>query len=352
MSDKSQQTEKPTQRRKLKAREEGQFVSSRDFISSVQFVGFLMMTGAYGAVWFRECREALAQYLSGVAQQTITVATVQNLFIFLIARNVKPLLVAGGVMVMGTIGFHLASTGMGFSFKRLAPSASKFNPVKRLKDTYSQSFMSAASALALLVVFIAALYWLIDTRLQSVILLSMTDFEAGLGSVANMSLDLLWKGAYILFLMGTIDFVRQFRRHSQSLKMSKQEIKDEMKETDGNPLVKMRLRRLQRELRRNRMMKDVQTATAVIVNPTHYAVALLYEHGKFAAPRVVAKGRGFIALKIKEIARQHHVPIVENPPLARTIYKSVKISQEIPPALYRAVAEVLAYVHRIRNSMY
>lgn len=351
MADKSQQTEQPTQRRKLKAREEGQFVTSRDFIGSLQFVGFLMMTGAYGAVWFRECREALAQYLSGVAQQSLSVETVQNLFVFLIARNVKPLLVAGGAMVAGTMGVHLASTGMGFSFKRLAPSASKFNPVKRLKDTYSQSFMSSLSALALLVVFIGALYWLIDKRLQSVILLSMTDFEAGLGAVADMSLDLMWKGAYILFFMGAVDFAKQFKRHTQSLRMSKQEIRDEMKETDGNPLVKMRLRRMQRELRRNRMMKDVETATAVIVNPTHYAVALLYEHGKFAAPRVVAKGRGFIALKIKEIARKNGVPIVENPPLARTIYKSVKISQEIPPALYRAVAEVLAYVHKIRNGL-
>jgi flagellar biosynthetic protein FlhB len=352
MADKSQQTEKPTQRRKLKAREEGQWVSSRDFISSVQFVAFLMMTGAYGAVWFRECREALAQHLSGVAQQSITIETVQNIFIFLMARNVKPLLVMGGAMVVATVGFHMASTGMGFSFKRLTPSASKFNPVKKLKDTYSQSFMSALSALALLVVFMGALYWLIDTRLQSVILLSMTDFESGLSAVAKMSLDLLWKGASILFVMGVIDFARQFKRHMQSLKMSKQEIKDEMKETDGNPLIKMRIRRLQRELRRNRMMKDVETATAVVVNPTHYAVALLYEHGKSSAPRVVAKGRGFMALKIKEIARQHGVPIVENPPLARTIYKAVKISQEIPPALYRAVAEVLAYVHRMRNAMY
>lgn len=351
MADKSQQTEQPTQRRKQKAREEGQFVTSRDFIGSLQFVGFLMMTGAYGAVWFRECRESLAQFLSGVAQQPLSIQEVQNIFIFLIARNVKPLLVAGGVMVMGTVGVHLASTGMGFSFKRLAPSASKLNPVKRLKDTYSQSFMSSLSALALLVVFIGALYWLINKRLESVILLSMTDFEAGLGAVADMSLDLLWKGAYILFFMGAVDFARQFKRHTQSLRMSKQEIKDEMKETDGNPLVKMRMRRLQRELRRNRMMKDVETATAVIVNPTHYAVALLYEHGKFAAPRVVAKGRGFIALKIKEIAKKNNVPVIENPPLARTLYKAVKVSQEIPPALYRAVAEVLAYVHKIRNGL-
>lgn len=351
MADKSQQTEQPTQRRKQKAREEGQFVTSRDFIGSLQFVGFLMMTGAYGAVWFRECRESLAQFLSGVAQQPLSIQEVQNIFIFLIARNVKPLLVAGGVMVMGTVGVHLASTGMGFSFKRLAPSGSKLNPVKRLKDTYSQSFMSSLSALALLVVFIGALYWLINKRLESVILLSMTDFEAGLGAVADMSLDLLWKGAYILFFMGAVDFARQFKRHTQSLRMSKQEIKDEMKETDGNPLVKMRMRRLQRELRRNRMMKDVETATAVIVNPTHYAVALLYEHGKFAAPRVVAKGRGFIALKIKEIAKKNNVPVIENPPLARTLYKAVKVSQEIPPALYRAVAEVLAYVHKIRNGL-
>jgi flagellar biosynthetic protein FlhB len=147
-----------------------------------------------------------------------------------------------------------------------------------------------------------------------------------------------------------VDYGRALRRHTQQLKMTKQEVRDEMKDTDGNPMVKMRIRRLQREMRRNRMMKDVESATAVIVNPTHVAVALRYDHGSSGAPVVVGKGRGFIALKMREVAEKAGVPIVENIPLARALYKATELRQEIPPALYRAVAEVLAYVYRLTHS--
>jgi flagellar biosynthetic protein FlhB len=132
--------------------------------------------------------------------------------------------------------------------------------------------------------------------------------------------------------------------------MTKQEVRDEMKETDVNPQIKMRIRRLQRDARRRRMMDEVKTATAVVVNPTHYAVAIRYQHDLMSAPVVVAKGKNYLALRIRARALEHQVPLIENPPLAQALYKSVDVGQQIPPHLYRAVAEILAYIYRLMGA--
>jgi len=342
-------TEQPTQKRSLKAREKGQFVTSRELITSAQFITFLWILSAWGGTWLRGVMEAMALQLAEAAEQTVTVSSVHNIFITMSARYLAPLLIAGFLLVLGTIAAQLISTGMGFSLNRLAPDMTKFNPVSRLSNVAKQGIPSTLSALLLLVLFGAMMYWLVVNRLRPVVLLSLTDVSSGLGAAREMVMDLLWKGASVLLLMGLVDYARQFRRHFQGLKMSKQEVRDEMKDSDGNPLIKMRLRRLQREMRRLRMFKDVETATAVVVNPTHYAVAMRYDHGSSPAPRVVAKGRGLIALRIKEIAARHQVPIIETPPLARALYKAVELRQEIPHEFYRAVAEVLAYVYRLTN---
>ena len=131
--------------------------------------------------------------------------------------------------------------------------------------------------------------------------------------------------------------------------MSKQEIRQEMKETDGNPQMKSRVRRIQRDLARRNMMKEIPKATAVIVNPTHYAVAILYDMDAMAAPKVIAKGQNYLAMRIRQIALEHQVPIVENQPLAQALYKSADVGQEIPAHLYRAVAEILAYIYKLMN---
>jgi flagellar biosynthetic protein FlhB len=141
--------------------------------------------------------------------------------------------------------------------------------------------------------------------------------------------------------------VRGRGKYRNQLKMSKQDLRDESKETDGNPQIKARVRRIQRDMRRKNMMREVATATAVVVNPTHYAVALRYEQGAMAAPLVVAKGKNYLAARIRQRAIENQVPIIENPPLAQALYKSVDVGQEIPAHLYRAVAEILAYIFKL-----
>jgi len=160
---------------------------------------------------------------------------------------------------------------------------------------------------------------------------------------------LLWKAAGVFLIFGCVDLFRQQRRYRKDLRMSKQEIRDELKESEGNPQIKSRIRRIQRDRLRHKMMQEVPKATAVIVNPTHYAVALRYAMDSMATPVVVAKGKNFLAQRIRQCALEHQVPIIENPPVAQALYRSVEVGQEIPAHLYRAVAEILAYVYKLMN---
>ena len=160
---------------------------------------------------------------------------------------------------------------------------------------------------------------------------------------------LLWKGVLLFLVLGILDWIRQRRRFEKQMRMSKQEVREEFKESEGNPQVKQRIRRIQRDLSRRRMLKEVPNATAVIVNPTHYSVALRYDMNSGGAPTVVAKGKNYLARRIREIAQEHNVPIVENQPLAQALYKNAEVGQEIPASLYRALAEILAYIYRLMN---
>jgi len=165
--------------------------------------------------------------------------------------------------------------------------------------------------------------------------------------VGNSMISLLWRGAGLFLVFGLIDLARQRRRYKQDLRMSRQEVREEFKESESNPQMKMRIRRLMRDRIRRNMMKEVPTATAVIVNPTHYAVAIRYQLDWTTAPKVVAKGKNYLALRIRERALENQVPLIENPPLAQALYKSAEVGQEIPAHLYRAVAEILAYIYRL-----
>jgi flagellar biosynthesis protein FlhB len=153
----------------------------------------------------------------------------------------------------------------------------------------------------------------------------------------------------VFLVFGLVDAMRQKQRYEKDLRMSRHEMRAESKESEGNPQMKQRIRRMQRDLLRRQMMKEVPTATAVIMNPTHYAVALRYQSDSMAAPMVVAKGKNYLALRIRAKAVEHQIPVIENPPLAQALYRSAAVGQEIPAHLYRAVAEILAYLYRLMH---
>ena len=175
----------------------------------------------------------------------------------------------------------------------------------------------------------------------------MMSIAGAAATTGHLLSDALRRASYVLVMLGLLLLVRERARYSKRLRMSKQEIRDEARESDGSPQTKARVKRLQRDMRRKNMMKNVATATAIIVNPTHYAVAIKYEQGSMAAPTVVAKGKNFLAARIRKRALENLIPIIENPPLAQTLYKSVEVGQEIPAHLYRAVAEILAYIFKL-----
>ncbi|MBI4873296.1 MAG: EscU/YscU/HrcU family type III secretion system export apparatus switch protein [Acidobacteria bacterium] len=349
MADTGGKTEKATPRRLEKAREDGQFASSREFVSAAQFLTFAAIFTWCGAAWFQELRSASRLLFEQAFAPDFGVTQVVRIAAVVLGRVFLPLGLAAAALMAVSLGFQMAVTRLGFSFKRLAPSGDKFDPLKKLRELPAQNLPALVQAACMLVFFAFAVYWIVGRNLDVLLTLPRYGLPTGLRHVSESIRQLLWRGGAILLLFGILDLVRQKRRHSKGLKMSKQEIKEEVKESEGDPQIKMRIRRLQRDLLRRGMMKKVPTATAVIVNPTHFAVAIRYQHDEMSTPVVVAKGKNYLALRIRKVAAAHEIPIVENPPLAQGLYKAVEVGQEIPPQFYKAVAEILAYIYRLMH---
>ena len=349
MADKSGKTEQPTQQRLKKAREQGQFPAAKEFVSALQFMVFLLLLGAGGAGWFAQFRQTARSILRLAFQAELLPEDLIHVAWQLLWRNLLPMALAGVGVSFATVAFRLATTQFGISFKKLMPDAARFNPLAKLQDLPKQNLPSLAQAMVLLPVFLWAVWVVARDKLDTFLVLPLQSAETGFRLIATSLMDLFWKAAGLFLVFGCLDLARQLRRHKADLRMSKQEIREEMKDVEGNPHMKARIRRLQRDRVRKQMMKEVPKATAVVVNPTHFAVAIRYHMDSMAAPLVVAKGKNYLALRIKQKAMEHEVPIIENPPLAQALYKSVEIGQEIPPHLYRAVAEVLAYIFKLMN---
>jgi flagellar biosynthesis protein FlhB len=347
--DNGQRTEEPTPKRLDKARREGQFPTAREFVSALQFLAFVAVLEVWGGRWFQELRQATRQALAAAFVGDLPAAQAVDLGRHLLARFLLLLAPAAGVLLLATLGAQLAVTRMGVSLKRLAPDLKRLNPLARLRELPRQNVPALLRALVMLPLFGMAVYAIVRDNLFAYLALPLRGVEDGFRQACRSLDTLLWKAAGAFLVFGCVDLLRQKRRYRRDLRMSKQEIRDEVKETEGNPQIKAHIRRIQRERLRRRMMQEVPKATAVIVNPTHYAVALRYALDSTAAPVVVAKGKNYLAQRIRQRALEHQVPIIENPPLAQALYRSVEVGQEIPAHLYRAVAEILAYVYRLMH---
>lgn len=350
MNPSGEKTEQATPRRLIKARKEGQFASSHDFVSGLQFTVFVILIAQTGPKLLATLKEVTRELFVEAFRGDLGPATLIGILHEALSRGLTPLLYASGILLVTAFAFQLSSTGFSFSLSRMAPKSSNFDVFSKLKSLPQKGMVSAIQAVALLGVFGATIYWIITKSGERLLLIPLSSFQTGLETLRTLCMDLLWKAAALFLLFGFVDFFRQKRKFSKQMRMSKQDIRDEVKESDGNPQTKMRIRRLQRDVRRRRMMDEVKTATAVIVNPTHYAVAIRYHHDTMAAPLVVAKGKNYLALRIRARALQFDIPLIENPPLAQALYKSVDVGQHVPPHLYRAVAEILAYIYRLMGS--
>jgi flagellar biosynthetic protein FlhB len=344
MADRSQQTEKATPHRLKKAREKGDFPAAREFVAAFQFLGLVIVGAAWFPAWFGQVENAMRM---GIRAAFFRDADVTGIFTAMSRETLLPLAALGAVLMALTAGLQLASNGMGFSTAKLAPDFTRLNPVARLKETAAANVGQLFQALITMPLMLWLVWSLVREKLPEILRLPLVPVAPGASAAGELIHGAMRRSAWALAAFGAVMLVRDRRRWQSRLRMSKQEIRDEAKEIDGNPQIKARIRRLQRDMRRRHMMRDVPTATAVIVNPTHYAVALRYEQGTMAAPTVVAKGRNYLAARIRQRAIGSEVPIIENPPLAQALYKSVEVGQDIPPYLYRAVAEILAYVFRV-----
>jgi flagellar biosynthetic protein FlhB len=255
-----------------------------------------------------------------------------------------------GLLVLAAIAGNVIQHRLVWSADSLKPKFSKISPLAGLKRLFSVqavvNFVKGLVKIALLGAVMLALLWPQRHRLDTLV---QTDILASLLLTRSLALDMLGAVVAILFLVAALDYLHQYRQWFERQKMSMRELKEEFKQTEGDPMIKGKIRQLRQQRMRKRMMAAVPKASVVITNPTHYAIALQYEKG-MEAPICVAKGTDLMALKIKEIAAKHSVPIVENPPLARALHATVEIDEEIPTAHYKAVAEVIGYVMKLRRA--
>ena len=349
MADSGQKTEQPTQRRVKKARDEGNFPSARVFVNALQFLAFVAMAHSWGPVWVKAIHRNLAVLLNHASTARMDAMFIVYMSLDLARQTLFPLLLLGAVLMAVTLAAQFFVTRLGVSLHKLTPDFKRLNPMTRIKELPRQNIPAFLQAVVMLPVFGAVVYYLVRDNFDELLTLPLNSVVAGAARVGVTLESLLWKASFLFVVFGLVDLFRQKRRYQQDLKMSKQEIRDELKEVEGSPLMKARIRRIRRDLARRRMMQEVPKATAVIVNPTHFAVALQYTMNSQGAPKVVAKGKNYLALRIRQKAIDAGVPLIENPPLAQALYKSVDVGQEIPAQFYRAVAEILAYVYRLMN---
>lgn len=338
-------TEKATPRRQEKAREDGRVVSSRYFITAIQFtvawylVSHVSGDGIAGILYFRK--------LLRIVFDTARMDDADLISRFGIRELLMKICLAGAIVPFAGLAAQLACTQGYVGLKNFGSGLKRLNPVEKLGGALREGFKASGYGVISLIVF-GIVFWMLGARVMGnsglAMRLGVQQQILLFWGVAGNSLKFVF---WFVLLVGLFDLVSTIRKYQNELKMTKQEIKDEYKETNGNPEIKSRMRRIMREFAGKRMMQKVPKASVVITNPTHYAIAIEYRPEEMSVPVVVAKGVDHMALRIRKIAIQAQIPIVENPPLAQALYKAVEPGQEIPLHLYRAVAEVLAYVYRI-----
>ena len=344
-------TEQPTQRRREEARAQGQFAYSHELIN-----GMLLIAGTVGIWW---CGVNLAAGLRHEIQSGLRIPRVE-----LAVDDVPALLtgVAGrGLQLIGgllltifaaSLGASLAQAGFHINSESLGPKWEKLNPAENWHRIFStEGLLKGGLALAKVGMIGVSAWWVLSDQGQQIAMLGNGVLAESVGTAWGIAIELLIVASAVMLTIGAADFGWQWFRNEKAMRMSREELKREQKDNEGNPQVQAKRRQRAREMAsQRRMLDEVPKATLIITNPTHLAIALRYQHGVTAAPVVIAKGRDQFALQIVARARRHGVPVVERKPVARALFKMVKVGQEIPQILFVAVSEVLSYVYRLRGT--
>jgi flagellar biosynthetic protein FlhB len=346
--DAGDKTEAPTPRRRIEAREQGNIARSHDLSSAVLMLGMLVMLNWYGQGLVLALRGVMDRMLSPTSMRDFDPNNAAHSFataIMQVGGALAPIFI-GAVLLMVVI--NVAQVGLNFSTKRLQPNLAALNPLRGAGKMFKgQNWVQLLMNLMKLFLVGYVAYGAVSGRIGEIAMAQALDFKQIFNLGATLVYSIGIRIATVLLVLAILDYIYQRFRIEKELKMTKQEVKEEMRRMEGDPKIKQRRRQIAMQQKVQRLKKDVPTADVVVTNPTHYAVALKYDPDGMISPKVVAKGQDFLALRIREIAAESGVPILERPPLARSLYRLVEVGQEIPEQFYAAVAEILAYVYEL-----
>lgn len=351
-ADSGDKTEKATPKKRRKAREEGQVLQSREMTSAIVLLFLFITIRIAGSFMYEQIYENFGIFFSDYhnVPDLFSIKGITKLSINMILRFVKIVAPIFLVALITGIASGYAQVGFLFTTKTLAFKFNKLNPLNGFKKIFSIRSLTELVKSILKIVIIGYIgYSYLTGEAKNILNTMDMDVISIAAYIGITSMNVAIRMCIAMLLLGILDYGYQWWEYEKNLKMSKQEVKEEHKEAEGNPEVKGKIRQKQRQMALRRMLQDIPKADVVITNPTHFAVAVKYDPKVSDAPTVVAKGQDYIALRIKEIAKENKVEIVENKPLARTLYSAVEIGDRIPPELFQAVAEVLAFVYGLKN---
>lgn len=353
-ADSGEKTEKPTPKKRRKAREEGQVLQSKEMTSAIVLLSIFLTLKIAGSFMYEQLYLNFKIAYTDLAQvpDLYTLQGIRKMFIETVLQFLKIVAPVFAIAFLASLATSYAQVGFLFTTKTLAFKFNRINPINGFKRLFSlRSVMELVKSILKIAIvsFIAYSYF----SHEAVNMLKTMDMD--IISIAvyicSTALNIAVRMCIALLVLGVLDYGYQWWEYEKNLKMTKQEVKQEYKETEGNPEIKGKIKQKQRQIALRRMLQDVPKADVVITNPTHFAVAIKYDPKVADAPLVIAKGQDYMALRIKEIAKENKVEIVENKQLARTLYSTVDIGEKIPPELFQAVAEVLAFVYSLKNKV-
>jgi len=348
--DKDQRTEKATPKKKDEERKKGNVGKSRELVSASVLLAALGALYFGGSYLLEEMMFMFRKSFMEAGAFEFSVASLHNFLIYSIKALGLMVLPVGACVFAIALFSNIAQVGFLYTTEPLAPKLEKIDPIKGLQKIISlNSVVELIKSISKIAIVASVVYLTMKGEVEKVAPLILMSPVEIVSYISSVSFNILMKSSWVLLLLAALDYSYQKWDYEKKLRMTKQEIKDESKQSDGDPQQKARVRSLQREWAMSRMMDEVLKADVVITNPTHFAIALKYNREQMGAPRVVAKGRNHLAQRIKELAIGAGVPIVEDKPLARAIFKSIDVGGEIPANLYKAVAEILVHIYKLKG---
>lgn len=345
-----EKSEAPSEKKRQDAREKGTVAKSTEINSVVVLLTALFLIKILGPWIMKELNSSLVDFfglMSNTEMDPARLLMITRKAIILLVKISAP--ITGGILLMGVVA-NIAQIGFLFTLKPLMPKFEKIDPISGFKRLFSmRSVIETVKNIIKLSVIGVIAYITVKNEFDNMILLSDASVVTIWSFTLAVAYKIILRIALAMVIIAVLDYAYQRFEHEKQLKMTHQEVKEERKQMEGDPQVKSRIRSLQREMARRRMMEQVPKATVVVTNPTHLAIALRYEPKENDAPVVVAKGKDLIAQRIKKLAKENNVPVVEDKPLARSMYDKIEVGFPIPIEFFTAVAEIMAYVYRLKN---